>query len=243
MAIYSKRIEGLENSKEFFAKVFTVNHKERVNNRIDLPVVSAIPTAFPAEPSSYNLIGTYSSSQTFTAPNDGWYQIELQGPSGNGGAANKDAFSCYTGGGGGGGGCTISRVKLNKGDTIVYTHAAVGGTCKVVINSSIETYGAMQVTSGTNGGDGDATSYSAGTGGAGGTATGGQENHNGINGSAGSDGSIGSSYSGGAGGAAGYTGGNVGGNGGGWNSGKVIAATAGKAAFVKIYRGDTNIVA
>ena len=86
MTIYSKLIEGLTNGEEHFIKVFTVNHKGRVNNRVDLPVASVIPSAFPAEPSSYALIGTYSSSQTFTAPEDGWYQVELFGRSGAGGA-------------------------------------------------------------------------------------------------------------------------------------------------------------
>ena len=45
MAIFQKRLEGLTNDETYFAKVFTVNHKERVNNRIDLPVVSAMPRA------------------------------------------------------------------------------------------------------------------------------------------------------------------------------------------------------
>jgi hypothetical protein len=48
MAIFQKRLEGLTNDETYFAKVFTVNHKDRINNRIDLPFASATPFAYPA---------------------------------------------------------------------------------------------------------------------------------------------------------------------------------------------------
>lgn len=231
-------------------------------------------TFFPSEPSEYILIGTYTDGQTWTAPEDGYYEIELQGASGSGGkgATNQDrdtandivTFYANSGGSGGGGGCAISRVKMNKGDTIVLAPGAVGSTSSATINSSVETYGTMQVTSATNGGN--ATTSSAGSAGSGGTASGG--NHANYAGGAGKKGSakedsryisvlqnnmmsLTVSASSPAGGTAGYGSGNVGGKG---ASAKVASTSAsysptlgtpgaGSAGFVKIYRGNTNIVA
>ena len=223
-------------------------------------IIITVKNAFPAEPSAYNLIGTYTASQTWTAPEDGYYQIEVFGASGDSGAtASKKASSgnkqnIGTGGGGGGGGYSASRVKLKKGDTVVLVPAVVGSTSSATVNSSIESYSTLSVTSGGNGTDGSASAYSrtAGTGGTGGTANGG--NYSNINGNAGGNGNaqqLASDYScaGGIGGAA-INGGNAGGN----------AATAsvyfngvaqavsqsgrtyGLAGFIKIYRGNTNEV-
>lgn len=47
MAIFQKLLEGLTNDETYFTKVFTVNHNGRINNRIDLPVASAILVEFP----------------------------------------------------------------------------------------------------------------------------------------------------------------------------------------------------
>ena len=260
MAIYSKLIEGLTNGEEHFVKVFTVNHKSRVNNRIDLPVASVIPSAFPAEPSSYNLIGTYSSSQTFTAPEDGYYQIEVFGASGNGGNATfanayTKSYSC--GGGGGSGAYCCSVVKLKKGDTIIIAIGAVGAITSCTIKSSCESYTAMQATSGANGGNAEESKYNIpgtpGIGGLGGIASGGNVSN--VNGTAGSTGQKGSTTStaptdfiGGSGGAAVVAGSNPGGNGQGAriaSGGNLtyLAGSAGLAGFCKIYRGDTNVVA
>ena len=229
-------------------------------------IVIAVKSAFPEAPTAYDLIGTYTASQTWTAPKDGYYQIENHGASGNGGSGQYYYMSGYhpeigiyywraagTGGGGGGGGKAVSRVKMKKGDTIVINCGAVGATTTVTINSSIESYSVMQVTSGTNGGDGTAkseSSYSAGTYGAGGTASGGNyANANGNNGENGiakrTASSEESAVNGGAGGASGYAGGNTGGVGGAGthsNSRKTetYPGASGSAGFVKIYRGDTN---
>lgn len=264
MAIYSKLIEGLNNGDEMFVKVFTVNHKERINNRIDLAFASVIPSAFPIEPTAYILISTYSSTTTFTAPEDGFFKIVAQGASGKGGSGsrykwgdNSDEdeedylYSLAGGGGGGGGGCSIYAVKLKKGDTVFISPGASGSTTSVVINSSIEGTITLTVTSGANGTGGSTGSQSAtaGKGGAGGVGSGGQENYKGSTGSDGAGNNTAhsadhDSVSGGAGGNPGYTGGRKGGNGGGaytnssWSSG-----SNGTTGFVQIYRGDTNIVA
>lgn len=193
-------------------------------------------TFFPEEPSSYNQLALITSSQTWTAPENGYFQIEVFGASGNGGNGKYGPYYC-SGGGGGGGGYACSRIKMTKGDSIALIVGAVGAVSSASINSSLETYSVMSVTSGTNGGN--AGGSSGGTGGAGGSATGGNyANNNGGTGGNGSV-SIGSPISvGGAGGAAGYTGGNVGGQG---AAGKVDAqGSPGSAGFVKIYRGNTN---
>lgn len=195
---------------------------------------------FPSEPTAYtDLVGTYTSSGTWTAPENGYFQIELYGASGNGGN-----YRSYAGGGGGGGGCcVISRVKLNQGDTIVYTLGAVGNNSQAAITSTIEneTYDTMIAYNATNGTN---ASSSAGEGGEGGLAANG--NYANYNGSDGSDGTQGSSLrpgAGGAGGASGYDGGNDGGNGGtpGGFTGSATDPGTGLPGFMKIYRGNTNI--
>lgn len=269
MAIISHKVEGVSNDVTHYARVYPVNKKGHAQSELDGQIASALTNAFPAEPSSYNLIGTYSSSQTFTAPEDGWYQIELFGRSGAGG---KGAY--YTGatlsmsaagGGGGGGGayCCSNKIKLNKGDTITIV---ISTTCTVTITASTgESYSVMTCTTGANGGAGSATGSSSatgGSGGSGGSASGGNyANESGGTGSRGktdtmrgtlSNGQFGVSGSGGTGGSAGYTGGNTGGAGG---KGEVYGSSSenltktaqsggsAKAGFCKIYRGDTNVVA
>lgn len=255
MAIYSKLLEGLNNGDEMFVKVFTVNPKGRVNNRVDLPFASCIPNAFPLEPSAYELIDTYTNATTFVAPEDGYYQIEVHGASGAGGPNGKrgvsgDYIFGAGAGGGGGGGYARSIVKLNKGDTVTITALAVGSTATVYINSSIDIYPNILVSSGSTGKVPDAYT-SGGTGGAGGVASGGtEENINGSKGSTGSNKKV-TTYSqskatGGAGGAPGHTDGNKGGTGsqGGYNGSANVLSNnpgSGKAAFVKIYRGNTNV--
>ena len=196
-------------------------------------------TFFPEEPSSYNQLALITSSQTWTAPENGYFQIEVFGASGAGGKGEAKGRYSYGAGGGGGGGYACSRIKMNAGDTIALTVGAVGATSSATIQSSLETYSSMSVTSGQNGNN---PNGNPGTGGAGGVASGG--NYANANGGAGSKGT--SKYSaiatGGAGGAAGYTGGNVGGAGGN-GAGPYADETQGRAGstgFIKIYRGNTN---
>lgn len=213
---------------------------------------------FPKEPSEYELIQKYTAAGTFTAPEKGWYQIEVHGASGNGGEPHSfsgrvtdNDFYHYTltsGGGGGGGGYACSRVKLMKNDTVTFTPGKVGATSSASIFSTIEEYEDMAVTSGGNG-----VRTTVGTGG---VASGGNyENANGKNGNRQSD--SGGVWAGdgiyaaakGAGGAAGHSGGNAGGNGEGcvYDTSQGIddaltttPATKGSAGFIKIYRGNTN---
>lgn len=227
-------------------------------------------SGFPEEPTEYTLINTYSSSTTFTAPEDGWYQIELFGRSGAGG---KGAYyvgsdiqdSSVAGGGGGGGGayCCSNKIKLNKGDTITIV---IGTTCTVTITATTgETYSVMKCTTGANGGAGSAASSSAtgGSGGNGGTASGGNVSN--ISGGSGGKGSTKTSpvqdpsynriwsASGGSGGSAAKSGGRSGGAGGrgylkrtldnGWGTKTAANGDSAQAGFCKIYRGNTNIVA
>ena len=215
-------------------------------------------TFFPEEPSSYEQLALITSSQTWTAPENGWFQIEVFGASGNGGTGAQERNTSSTlyvgqGGGGGGGGYACSRVKLNKGDTVVIVRGAVGATSSATINSSVESYSQIQVTSGANGGNGTASksndAASGGRGGAGGTASGGNySNRNGHGGYSGDwwsgDFGKGTSYEIPSGGDAGYDGGNVGGDGGYTKYAPMVfnlkLPTYGKAGFIKIYRGNTN---
>lgn len=211
---------------------------------------------FPAEPSAYELIGTYTSSGSFIAPEDGWFQVEVFGASGNGGSSAYKTFGTGSnkithlagGGGGGGGGYACSRVKLREGDKVTYTVGSVSATSSANISSSIEAYNILQVTSGASGSKGTATtsSYTGGAGGTGGIASGGNYINN--NGGSGGRGNSGYAYAsgessgngnGGAGGAAGYTGGRVGGKGADSTAG-VTSPGSGSAGFIKIYRGNTN---
>lgn len=191
-------------------------------------------------PENYMLLAIYTENSTWTAPEDGYYQIELQGASGGGG---HDGFGDYAlgGGGGGGGGCAISRVKLNAGDTVSFTLGTGGdpeeeiesGDSIATISSSIESYPSLNVTGAANGGKPKSTSNVAGAGGSGGVASGGNyANYTGGKGSAGEKDP--DSASGGAGGAAGYGLGNAGGRG---QASDQTYYNYGKDAFIMIYQG------
>lgn len=219
-------------------------------------VVVSVVSLFPANPSSYNLIGTYTSSGSFTAPSNGWFQIELQGASGYGGSGGAHSTYIGLGGGGGGGGCAISRVKMNKGDTISYslgaansktsTAATVAGNSTATINSSFNEYAHTLTVTGANNGV-NASTVQLGKGGAGGIGSGG--NYANYTGGTGDtppkysfDDYVDTNISGVNGGNAGYSGGNVGGKGSGWDGKKYnhTSAGAGANAFIKIYAGNTN---
>lgn len=203
-------------------------------------VVVSVVSLFPSAPSTYNLIGTYTSNQTWTAPENGYFRIEVFGASGKGADAKSTSSNnkAFGGGGGGGGGYSCSQgVTLNKSDTIVLTIGGVGSTTSAVVNSSHNNSfdHTLQVTSGTNG-----TGTSAGSGG---IASGGKTTN--ANGSEGSKGESKTWIEGAAGGAggAGANGAPNGGNGGsvkGLISGSTVAAGSGSAGFIKIYRGNTN---
>ena len=266
MAKITHTFSNLLNSATYYGKVFSVNPRGRINNRIDLSIFTAITTGvsrFPEEPSEYVLIDTYTSAQTWTAPEDGWFQVEVFGASGNGGKGvakrveedNGESYDYYANGGGGGGGgaYAASVVKLKKDNTITFASLGIGGVATVNFNSSVNAYPTITVESGKNGGSGHTysgggnSSYIAPSGGKGGTASGGNVTN--INGSNGGKGTVADGVdvrsdvvtTGGAGGKPGHTDGRTGGKGG-YFSGysNEIAPTNGKAGFVRISRGNTN---
>lgn len=263
MPTYSHTFEELTNDAPYYARVYTVNPAGRVNNRADLPYAAATPSGFPEEPTEYLLIGTYTAAQAFEAPESGYFMVEVFGASGNGGTGgrtNSDSSgtknNIAAGGGGGGGGYGASAVKLNKGDVVSISPGGVGAASTAAFSSTVEdtAYSTITVTSGAKGGDGRAwsgdTSSSAdgGKGGAGGSASGG--NLSNLNGGAGGTGAtkirINSDdytwYNGGAGGAAAYSGGNSGGKGADVRGRGVGDPGTGSAGFIRIYRGNTNVV-
>lgn len=202
-------------------------------------------TFFPEEPSSYEQLALITASQTWTAPENGWFQIEVFGASGDGGNGTITGSSSRIsrgGHGGGGGGYACSRIKLNKGDTVTIIAGAVGNNSSAAITSSIETYNILTVTSGTNGMDASIVS-SQNIPGTGGVASGGNyANYNGEDGHQGTNLHLDEGTGkGGAGGVAGYTGGNVGGTGGKGSTGSNGYGETGTAGFIKIYRGNTNV--
>lgn len=231
-------------------------------NQMIADVVVAVKSSFPAAPSYYKLISKYTSSQTFTAPESGYFQIEVFGASGKGGngyvyTQNMGTFGTSyrpaSGGGGGGGGYSCStNIKLNKGDKVTLVCGAVGSASSATISSSLASYSKMNVTSGATGGTGTANSTTAngGTGGAGGKGSGGNKaNLTGQTGTAGTGFTQGMSSSpalqtGGAGGACATNGtlgvgGNAGGKGGDAQT-SASSGAAGSKGFIKIYRGNTN---
>lgn len=263
MAKLTTIFSNVLNNRNYYARIYPVNPQGSMQSELDgqITINAIIPASFPAEPSSYSLIDTYTSSTTFTAPEDGWYQVELFGRSGAGGTAAAFVDTSYNtrylhtvgagGGGGGGAYCCTNKIKLNKGDTI---SIVIGTTCTATITASTDTsYSVMKCTTGSNGGNGTASGSGSyrGDGGAGGVATGGTVNQNGSAGEFGSyENAYDASYitaNGGAGGASGHTSGNVGGVGGtsyitGTSNKYIEAAGSAKAGFCKIYRGNTNII-
>lgn len=251
----------LENGQTYYARVYTVNPEGYMQSEIGTQIGSATPQDFPAEPTSYTLIGTYTASQAWTAPEDGWFKIEIHGASGSG-AAGKPAGSgwysstdedsgdktwyYYAGPSGGGGAYVCSDVKLRKGDTVVLACGAVGADTTATVASGMGVYETMKAVSGTSATTGTSNYGYAGSGG---VASGGTVSN--INGSNGLSGvrSEGYEYSNQvtvaarAGGAPGHVDGNKGGYGGYATSGTKYGATSGKAGFIKISRGNTNVVA
>ena len=148
--------------------IVRVNVKDKAGNIGTGEVETASKVSAPT---SWTLIGTYSSSGSFTIPEDGYFKIACGAASGRGGTA-KTAYARpgadgqydgyndgYGGGGGGSGGYAESSFYKNKGDVITFS---VGG------NVSCE---GITVTSG--GAVGNASSSSSGGGGSAGSAAGG----------------------------------------------------------------------
>lgn len=210
---------------------------------------------FPKEPSAYDeIIEVYRTADSFSAPKDGWYQIEVFGASGNGGSGKsavlgnmEDRWQVQaSGGSGGGGGYACSRVMLEKGDIVILSPGAVNALSSAVIQSSLQKYETLEVTSGGNGTDAtynfieDTIYY--GYLGSGGVASGGncgkdQDGKPGYNGSYAHDSYSAVDFSGGA---PGHPDGNAGGYGGGASPGDGRPGGVGKPGFIRISAGNTN---
>ena len=119
MAIISKLIEGLTNDVEHFVRVYPINPEGFAQSELDGQVASALTNAFPAEPSSYTLIDTYTTAQTIEVPEDGWFLVILHGSSGNGGNAaainTSSVNNMYKGASGGGGGGGAGALAAERG--------------------------------------------------------------------------------------------------------------------------------
>ena len=223
-------------------------------------VVNLIPEVFPDKPASeadYSLIETITSSKTWVAPEDGWFMVDVVSASGPGGSAWYNTYqsscACTSGGGGGSGAYARSIFSFTKGQSIPVT---VGG------NASFGSY--LSATSGASGLSASSTSSSA-RGGSGGTASGGTvSNVQGREGNAGTkaSGSMEAELSsgGGSGGSAGGLYPQQGGNGEqvGWTDtydpgsgtvgpNRIVWRTVstrgnGVSAFVKVFRGNLNLI-
>ena len=131
--------------------------------------VNLVPNVFPAEPTGWSEMQKYTTSTTFTAPEDGWFKFIGVAKSGEGGNSNTwtdpNGKRWRRGGGGGGaGGIVVSVFALTQGQTVTLT---VGSYATIQAQGQTATAGA-----GSDGYDAD-TGHSGGRGGGGGSASGG----------------------------------------------------------------------
>lgn len=131
--------------------------------------VNLVPNVFPAEPTGWSEMQKYTTSTTFTAPEDGWFKFIGVAKSGEGGNSNTWTDPSGKrwrrgGGGGGAGGIVVSVFALTQGQTVTLT---VGSYATIQAQGQTATAGA-----GSDGYDA-ATGDSGGRGGRGGSASGG----------------------------------------------------------------------
>mgnify|MGYP000186330340 CR=1 FL=1 len=131
--------------------------------------VNLVSNVFPAEPTGWSEMQKYTTSTTFTAPEDGWFKFIGVAKSGEGGNSNTwtdpNGKRWRRGGGGGGaGGIVVSVFALTQGQTVTLT---VGSYATIQAQGQTATAGA-----GSDGYDA-ATGDSGGRGGRGGSASGG----------------------------------------------------------------------
>ena len=219
-----------EQTKDFYARQFTYNSKKQYQTMLEGATSNIIYSEFPEKPTEYTMIEDRVDSGEFIAPEDGWYQLDACGASGNGTIGFKWDLDRKVSSGGAGGSGGISRkslIKLNKGEKISFT---ISG------NVSIPQFG-INVTQGSS------APYQSSGGGTKGTASGGDINIDGNNGGGGISASWGQSTSPSGGGTTSNEWGLTvrGGNGGYWNFTQLMPPTNGTAAFIRFYRGNTNI--
>ena len=136
---------------------------------------------FPEEPTEYEEIYLYTESATFTAPENGWYKVELFGAGANGTSATvsgttmnlydkpnaitgtnevvQSSNKVTQGKAGKAGGKSTSIIKLKKGDTLIFVCGEAGSTSSLVINSTVDdtSYDTMYANSGTTSSTGSAS--------------------------------------------------------------------------------------
>ena len=159
---------GQKNGANLFITVFLKNHVGSYfwsNGQ----TVNLVPNVFPAEPTGWSEMQKYTTSTTFTAPEDGWFKFIGVAKSGEGGNSNTwtdpNGKRWRRGGGGGGaGGIVVSVFALTQGQTVTLT---VGSYATIQAQGQTATAGA-----GSDGYDA-ATGDSGGRGGRGGSASGG----------------------------------------------------------------------
>lgn len=233
---------GLEQSTDYYFAVYTLNSSGVYGQ----PIVSDVYRYdFPSEPTEYSEVQRFTRSGTFTAPESGWYRIVAAGKGGTGGngLSNEDTghtggqfmYFNYSGGSGGSPGVSCkNKVKLNRGEQISFEFSLEG----IVSVSSLS----IQATNGGNGGQRTFGQY-GGPGGKAGSASGGDENYSGKSGNRGEY-SYGNSNDEAV-GAPSVTTTNpyvsaYGGKGGRAKAGGGYSGTAGSAAVIIFYRGNTN---
>lgn len=241
-------LTGLENGTLYYIRVFPYNAKKQYQTIWEGATITATPEDFPAEPTSWIEIETLSDNESWVVPENGWFKFVCAAKCGNGGesmvawdggdpgATPPHEYWGYSGDAGGGGGYSETKVSKFKDEIIEVTFS----------DGSISCLG-ISVTAGGNGTD---SHLSIRPGGAGGMATGG--NITNINGETGAPGVNGNHHTGSSSGISmaatqgGLRGdGQRGGNGAGITNGNhnSPAAGVGAAAYVKIYRGNTNVPA
>lgn len=236
---------NLVRLEEYYWAVFTVDE----GGSYRTPVVSEMYSYdFPDEPTSYSDLIMVGSTQTWTAPEDGYFRFIVCGRGGDGGGYPNSNGSIYGGGGGGAGGIAVSVFALNKGETVSCICSIV--QTQINYNGNVAT-----ANPGENGEDGSITTQNpTGQGGAGGSASGGNViNKRGRRGEDGLrwtiNGDSPTYNTEGGGGTNSYDGKTIyGGQGEGHGGSSTsndypIAATAGTTARIYIQRGNTNIAA
>lgn len=236
---------NLVRLEEYYWAVFTVDE----GGSYRTPVVSEMYSYdFPDEPTSYSDLIMVGSTQTWTAPEDGYFRFIVCGRGGDGGGYPNNNGSIYGGGGGGAGGIAVSVFALNKGETVSCICSIV--QTQINYNGNVAT-----ANPGEDGEDGRITTQNlTGQGGAGGSASGGNViNKRGGRGEDGLrwtiNGDSPTYNTEGGGGTNSYDGKTIyGGQGEGHGGSSAsnnypIAATAGTTARIYIQRGNTNIAA
>ena len=115
-------VDNLQENIEYYFSVFALSKTGKYNSYASTRYVNF----FPAKPASYSKIADYSTSGTFTAPEDGWFRLDAIGASSMGSSVQYYGTGQINSGAGGGSGALASKslIKLNKGDTLSFAIGA-----------------------------------------------------------------------------------------------------------------------